>query len=131
MDVVVGDVVLAALPGEDADGAPVLLADVVDVVVGDLVVSVDVLGARPVAGQQHADAADMVDLVADDADLLAVQVQADGRVAGVGELAVLDAHRSAPRNRTRAVGLSKHSQSCCSSPAGPAVPGVAIAVREA
>ena len=51
VDVVVSDAVLAALPGEDAGRAPVDFADVVDVVVHDLVAPVYVLRARAVAGE--------------------------------------------------------------------------------
>ena len=73
---VVDDAVLAALRGDDGRRAPIELADVMHVIVGDLVAAVDVLGSRPVAGQQDAHAAQLGELVVRNAVLLGVQVQA-------------------------------------------------------
>src|SRR6478752_984459 len=56
VDQVIRDFVATALPSKNSRRGPVQFANVMDPVVNDLVLSIHVLGARPITGQQYADA---------------------------------------------------------------------------
>ena len=85
-----GDPVLRALVQDDPVGMPVDLAEMMEMVVDDLVVLVDILGAGAVSEQENARAAEVVDLIARDDVPLAVEIEPDGFAAAIEEPAVLD-----------------------------------------
>ena len=61
MDEVFGNPVLSALPDKDGRAVPFDLADVMDMIVGESVVFVGVLGAGAVASENHGRAAEVVE----------------------------------------------------------------------
>ena len=69
---------------------PVDLAEMMEMVVDDLVVLVDILGAGAVSEQEDARAAEVIDLIARDDVPLAMEIEPDGFAAAIEEPAVLD-----------------------------------------
>ena len=90
VNVIVGDVVLAALPHHHPHRMPIDQAAMVDMVADNLVLPVDILHAGPVSDQHDAALAHRADLVALDPVLLRVDIQPDGGAAAVAELAIFD-----------------------------------------
>ena len=90
MDQIIRDAILAALPDHDARRVRIDSTDVVNVVVVDDVLPIDVLGARPVAAQQNACPAKVLDQVAENCVLLSVQIDAYRTATAVSETAVLN-----------------------------------------
>ena len=90
VDQVFANPVFSALPDKDGRAVPFDFADVMDVVVGERVVFVHILGAGAVAGENHSRTAEMVEQRALDGDLLRMQVKADRVVAARHEVAVRD-----------------------------------------
>ena len=67
---------------------PIELTKVVNIVVGNQVALIDILGARSVAREQDAGVADVVDFTAGDFDPTAIEVQPYARTAGITKSAV-------------------------------------------
>jgi hypothetical protein len=111
---VVADPVLTALPEKDYRGVRVNFTDVVNVIVRDNIMGVYVFGSGPVAAQEDARPADVLDVVAGNLIVFPEQIDTDCAAAAVCEMAAFDAAVfSAPRRRTSALSLSCISQSRC------------------
>ncbi len=116
MDQIVSHLVFAALPHHDCGRGPVNLSHVMDPVVRHGVALVLILRAGAVAGDEDSNASGMSDLVVDDAVVQAGEIQAQARSARVDQPAGLNCAAPRARKRTSALGESKCSHLCWSSP---------------
>ncbi len=89
MNIVIGNMVLPALPHDDPMGVPVDLTVMVDMVIHNRVLPVNVLGAWTIANQEDSSATKVIDLIVDDPVVLTVEIQTHCCGTAVGEFTLL------------------------------------------